>query len=158
MLQHLPILVPRARWFDKRSLVLYAPSILPQAPRKVSISRTRGRTSAEASVSIFRITFFSPSRVYRCCAPVSQHDPRRSSSNPRSVGYLINHTAHFNTRRNTLCAARVNEMHHEQTDSYHGLFIIGKSALEAALAQPARYYRLPPHYQATPFVPTFLPS
>lgn len=90
--------------------------------------------------------------------PVSQHDPRRSSSNPRSVGYLINHTAHFNTRRNTLCAARVNEMHHEQTDSYHGLFIIGKSALEAALAQPARYYRLPPHYQATPFVPTFLPS
>lgn len=38
-----------------------------------------------------------------------QQDSRWSSSNPRSVVYLINHTAHFNTRRNTLSAARVDE-------------------------------------------------
>lgn len=90
--------------------------------------------------------------------PVLQQKFRRSSSNPRSMEYSMKHTAHFNTRRNTLCAAKSQRMHHEQTDSYHGLFIIRKSVLQAALAQPARYYRLPPLYELTPFVPTNLPS
>ena len=89
--------------------------------------------------------------------PVLQQEFRRSSSNPRTMEYSVKRTTHFNTRRNTLCATKSQRMHHEQTDSYHGLFIIRKSALQAALAQPAQHYRLPPLYESTPFVPTFLP-
>lgn len=89
--------------------------------------------------------------------PVLQQEFRRSSSNPRTMEYSVKRTTHFNTRRNTLCATKSQRMHHEQTDSYHGLFIIRKSVLQAALAQPAQHYRLPPLYESTPFVPTFLP-
>lgn len=66
-------MLPFRSWF-------YAPSILIlRAPRKVSISWTRAGTAAvAASVSIFIITFFSPSRVYwisRTCKVNQKYRP-----------------------------------------------------------------------------------
>lgn len=65
-------MLPFRSWF-------YAPSILMRAPRKVSISWTRAGTAAvTASVSIFIITFFSPSRVYwisRTCKVNQKYRP-----------------------------------------------------------------------------------
>lgn len=65
-------MLPFRSWF-------YAPSILMRAPRKVSISWTRAGTAAvAASVSIFIITFFSPSRVYwisRTCKVNQKYRP-----------------------------------------------------------------------------------